>query len=229
MLALLALCVSYYIGRSSEKRIALTLVEPAMNETNDFSTDRIRLLQDKVARAIEAAQGTGVSQLVSDTLHEAGELLATLVGSRRNRFSDSAGYIDCTLDDEACEPYGREVDVRIYYDWQDYDAADEPFPVWGADIAEVEVRAVRYFDRAGETQAIGRHHDDVAWELVEKDRESLIERCTDDGCRRAVGVSHPLYSPSSLTTAAPASTDGARRMAPSARARASSESQHKFG
>jgi len=197
-----------------------------MSDPKGFSIERIQALQTKLSLAIDSV-GTEVSNIVAEALGESHDLLASLLGAVTNGSARYDGFIDHTFVDEAYEPHGREVDVRIFYDWQDYDADDEPSPVWGADIADIAVRQVRYLDQDGNVQEMGRHHEDVAWDLLEQQRDFLTELCTDDGCHNDVGIAHPLHSPCPIPMAA-SEPDG-RRMAPSARNRVSIESQQKLG
>jgi hypothetical protein len=142
-----------------------------------------------------------------------------MVGGRR------AGAIEYTLEDDECPPSGRQIDVRVYYGWEDYNPADEPYAVWGARIEGVEVLAIRYLDEAGDAVDLAMHHQQLALDLLEQQREQVTEACTDDGVRRGVGEAHPLHQAAS----SPATSAANRRMAPSQRTRDARQQRRKFG
>jgi hypothetical protein len=119
------------------------------------------------------------------------------------------------------------VDVRVYYGWDDYNPADEPFPVWGARIVHVEVLAVRYLDQDGDAVDLGIHHRQLAMELLEGQRDEVTEACTDDGVRRGVGEAHPLHRPSPAVGSV--TGENMRRMAPSERTRQAPQERRRMG
>lgn len=127
------------------------------------------------------------------------------------------GSIEYTFEDEEYEPFGRAIDVRIYYRWSNYNPADDPWPMWGATIEDWEVLAVRYFDNAGNEVPEADHFTDVAWHLLNKNYEQVTEACTEDGYRRGAGNAPITYAPGRLRSkvVAPAKPDFGPRMVPS--------------
>jgi hypothetical protein len=187
---------------------------------NEYSLERIEKLCQQIEAAWEAARRSGQDTATLDALESSLTQLRRLTApAAKDTTSRHAAYLDYTFDDEDCPPYGRQLEVRIHYDWSDYDRADEPFSVWGAQVADVEVLAVRYFDQNGDAVEVDAHHADVAWLLLERNREQVTEACTADGCRRGVGAAHPLYAPPARRAAASSAALPAPRMAPSQRTR----------
>ena len=192
-----------------------------MSREVTFSIEKIAEVQDKVLQALERAIQNGLDPTTFDALQATSALLNSLIGPvTAGPEVPYRGWIDYTFDDDECLPYGRQVDVRIFYGWDDYNPADEPFPIWGARIEEVEMRAVRYYDQGGNVIELSLHHRDLAWDLLAREREMVIQACTDDGCRRSVGTAHPLYTPARAQSPVGASV---RRMAPSERLRGPQE------
>ncbi len=197
---------------------------------SEFCLEQVERICQQIEAAWEAARRSGQDPATLDALGSSLARLRSLTapaskpGGSRHR-----AHLDYTFDDEDCQPYGRQVDVRIYYEWYDYDRADEPSAIWGAQVEDVEVLAVRYFDQQGDVVGVEGHHSDVAWMLVEKDRQRVTEACTADGCRRGVGAAHPLYSPPVQRSSAPSASHDAPRMAPSQRTRESQRDRRRFG
>lgn len=159
-------------------------------------------------------------------------LLETLVRSpSHERASKYAGSIEYTFADEQYEPFGREVDVRVYYAWYDYDPADEPSPVWGASIEDLEVLAVRHFDKHGNAVNLDEHCLDIAWHLLNQDHELVKEACTEDGYHSQAGKVPFTYSPlhSSAQVSAPAPPSFTARMAPSVPTRKAGKDRRQLG
>lgn len=142
-----------------------------------------------------------------------------------------AGSICWTFEDDQYEPNGREIEVIVYYDWDDYSAGDGVTPSSGgcAQIADIEVIAVRYFDEQGEAIDSDQHHQDDAWKAVERNRELLEERCTDAGHRENVGQTTPLRFPGSIADPPTDPQTPGWRMAPSARERSARTRKSKQG
>lgn len=188
---------------------------------------RIGMVRDQVRSAL--AEATGAKS--RDALRASLELLDALAGPPRvDRSSKYAGSIDYTFEDEQFEPFGREVDVRVHYDWYDYDSADEPSPVWGAAIADLEVRAVRHFDEDGNEVDADQHDLDVAWSLLNLQYEQVTDACTEDGYHRGVGKAPSTYAPPrSSTTAGAVATSFSDRMAPSIATRAGKQDRRQLG
>lgn len=196
-----------------------------MSREVTFSIEKITEVQEKVLRALELAIQNGLDPTTFDALQATSALLNSIVGSATTTAkSHFRGSIDYTFDDDECLPYGRQVDVRIFYSWEDYNAADEPFPIWGARIEEVETRALRYYDQTGNVIELSLYLRDLAWTLLAKDREAVVQACTDDGCLRGVGAAHPLYIPARARPPCPPSV---RRMAPSERVRETQQEQRR--
>jgi hypothetical protein len=182
-----------------------------MPDESEFSREQIERICRQIEAAWEAARQSGQDAATLDALASSLTRLRGLTAPTAQRGKPRhQAYMDQTFDDEDCPPFGRQIDVRVYYEWHDYDRADEPSPIWGAQIQDVEVLAVRYFDQNGDVIGVADHHADLAWMLVEKNHERVTEACTADGYRRGLGAAHPLYWP-----------DPAPRMAPSQRTRES--------
>ena len=132
-----------------------------------------------------------------------------------------AGVIRWTFEDDQYEPNGREIEVLIYYDWDDYSAGDGVTPSCGgcAQIADIEILAVRYFDEHGNVIGEQQHHLDVAWDAVESNRELLEEMCSDAGHRDDAGRTAPVRFPGTSGIESPDSNESTWRMTPSARSR----------
>jgi len=145
--------------------------------------------------------------------------------------SSHAGSIDYTFDDEAYEPHGRQVEVRVFYRWEDYNQQDQTPATWGAAIEGLEVLTVRYFDEDGEEVTPREHHQDLAWDMLEQHREQVSEACTEDGYRCGLGVAPPSYVPSSgaAETGASRNAGFAVRMAPSEPTRQAQQSRRRWG
>jgi hypothetical protein len=149
--------------------------------------------------------------------------------SSRNPLRHYAGTADFTFHDEECAPYGREIDVRIHYSWSDYNRTDQPSSHWGANVKEVELVAVRYFDQHGDVTTLGAHHRDLAQDLLSAHDQRLHEVCTDDGCRKGVGEYPVWYIPSKVSAVEPTATAIPARMAPSQSTRAAEETRRRLG
>lgn len=112
-----------------------------------------------------------------------------------------AGSVEHVFEDEDYAPHGRIFELRVYYDWTDYDPADGPHGEWGPTIEAAEVIAVHYFDEAG-NEVLASDHDDVdAWDLIEADYERVLDACREDGYRTGAGESPPWYHPASRVAA----------------------------
>ena len=133
------------------------------------------------------------------------------------------------LDDESYKPYGRQFDIRVFYDWVDYSPGDSTTPAYGgfAEVADVQLIAVRYFDKQGNYTEAGEYNDDEVWQLVEAQRAEIEDACTQAANREGVGIANPLYSLRSAST--PADATGAARMAASARSLSANEKERKLG
>jgi hypothetical protein len=166
------------------------------------------------------------------------QVLQSLVESTvPDRSSQHAGSIEYTFEDEGYEPYGRAVDVRVYYRWNDYNTADDPRPVWGAVVEDLDVLAVRYFDESGNEIPAAEHASDLAWQLLDKSYQQVTEACTEDGYRRGAGAAPLTYAPGNTSakgqTSAPdassPSADFASRMARSVSTRIGRRNRKQLG
>jgi len=144
-----------------------------------------------------------------------------------------AGSIRWTFEDDGYEPNGREIEVLIHYDWDDYSAGDSITPSSGgcAQIADLEVIAVRYFDDRGEVIDHDRHCLEAAWNAVEQNREQLEESCTDAGPNDGAGRTDPIRFSGMLAmqTSGQDQQGSPWRMTPSSRQRASKVRDLKHG
>src|SRR5687767_2311020 len=106
-----------------------------MSRDIHLSAKRVEELREQVERALQSVLNSGGDQKVIEALRSSLEML-DMVADSTEAFQPPRhrGSIDYTLEDDACPPYGRQVQVRVYYDWDDYNPADEPFPIWGARI-----------------------------------------------------------------------------------------------
>jgi hypothetical protein len=196
--------------------------------SNKLDSSRIDQARKKVCAALTEAN----NDATRDALHASLEILDTLAEMpHAQRSSKYAGSIDYTFEDEQYEPFGREIDVRVYYCWYDYDSADEPSPVWGATIEDIEVLAVRNFDKDGNEVLSSEHHLDLAWLLLNRQYEEVTEACTEDGYHRGAGEAPVTYTPqrSSSDAASPAQTNFAGRMARSLPTRRAEQERRHLG
>lgn len=180
--------------------------------SSKLDSTRIDLARKKVYAALAAV----TNEATRDALNASLEILDALAESpRAQRSSKYAGSIDYTFEDERYEPFGREIDVRVYYCWYDYDPADEPSPVWGATIEDIEVLAVRNYDKDGNEVLSSEHQLDLAWLLLNRQYEEVMEACTEDGYHRGAGESPITYTPqrTSSDSVSAAQTNFAGRMA----------------
>ena len=136
-----------------------------------------------------------------------------------------------TFEDEYYEPHGRLIDIRIDYDWIDYDPADEPFVSWGPTIADVNVLAVRYLDEDGNEVSAPAHYKELAWELLNKHHEQMLEACTEHGYQHGVGRTPATYSRQRAPSALASIGERAfvPRLAPSEPTRASQQNRRQLG
>ena len=185
-----------------------------MNGEPTMQPAKIRAARQKVTEALAA--GGGDPQAI-EALQASLEVLTSLAGNQPEVVRSSAiPSISYTF--EEVDGLGRrEFDVRIYYGWTDYDPADEPSPIWGAHIEDVEVVAVRYFDRDGEQVDWQTHAGVMAWDQLELEHHRVLSACTNDGALRGLGRVHPLFVPEPARPALQA--DSSLRMAPSVRTR----------
>jgi hypothetical protein len=103
----------------------------------------------------------------------------------QRRAANHSGCIDWLLEDEACEPYGWEIRVRVYYDWVKRSAGDHVTPAFGgyAEIADIDVLSVRYFNARHDAVSASQNHRDQAWSLIAKDASRIEDICTEAGRR----------------------------------------------
>ena len=86
---------------------------------------------------------------IADTLRECIQVLDALNSSfdaeHAGRHHDD--YVTWTIEDESYAPGGRELDLRLYYDWEDYSPGDHVTPHSGGygSLEDIEVVAVRHF------------------------------------------------------------------------------------
>lgn len=191
-----------------------------MSETAALTSLDIQTLQRHVELAIELAESGGDRGELLESLREAREMLSAIAASRpATGATRHDGSIQYTLEDESCEPYGRELDVRVYFDWDDYSSQDAPSTAWGARVSEIEVLAVRYFDQQGNSITVDEHHLEAAWELLERDRELVEQLCAE--------AADSQYITFDARRSAPAAV--ALRMAPSQRDRRATSARRKHG
>jgi hypothetical protein len=172
---------------------------------------------EEVLQQVRSALNSGAEEDSRAALLACLQILASL-GEVRQPVQSSKydGSIEYTFEDESYEPFGRAVDVRIHYRWCNYNPADNPRPLWGATIEDLEVLAIRYFDNAGNEVHSTEHPLDVAWHLLHKCYQQVTEACTEDGYRRGAGSAPPTYAPGRRVNAAsPSLADIGTRMAPS--------------
>ncbi|MEQ8789697.1 MAG: hypothetical protein RIC55_25610 [Pirellulaceae bacterium] len=201
---------------------------------SDSDTAALERARQQLQAALSATTGEAARRALADSLRvldtalDASPTSSDMLTSRDAGDSFS-GSIDYTFDDEAYQPHGRQVEVRVFYRWEDYNRNDPPLSAWGASIEQVEVLAVRYFDEDGHEVSPREHHDDLAWDLLEAQREQVTELCTEDGYHRSVGVAAPSYTPPSGRTGAAVAGDFAIRLAPSQSTRTSQEGERRWG
>ncbi len=197
-----------------------------MNSKIELS--QIELTREQVRRALPHATDKKMREALSASMQI---LDALLVAPKVDRSSKYAGSIHYTFEDEPYEPFGREVDVRVYYSWYDYDAADEPSPVWGATVDDLEVLAVRHFDKDGNELDQAEHDLDIAWHFLNNQHEEVTEACTEDRCHNGAGTAPIANTPirSSFKVAAEAAPSPAPRMAPSSTTRKAQQDRRELG
>jgi hypothetical protein len=200
----------------------------AMSHMNpdSISLDRLRA---QLHRASCIAEQSSVPAELIEAIRAADALCSELVNSASTPARRFQGHLDYTFDDESYQPNGRQVDVRVYFNWNDYDPADGPVAEWGAVIESVEVLAVRNFDHLGNAVDSHSHLQDVARELLEQNEEVVREACTQEGVRLGIGRSHPFYRPAYQRPPQVGIHVAPSRMAPSARTRQPSSSLRKLG
>ena len=143
---------------------------------------------DEVRSRLRAALELVDNDQVRETLAATLQLLDDASDARPiDRSSPHAGSVVYAFEDENYEPFGREIDIQIDYDWDDYDQADEPFASWGPTIVNVSVLAVRYLDENGNEVPANVHYAELAGDLLNKHHEQLLEACTEHGYQQGVG------------------------------------------
>ena len=115
-----------------------------------------------------------------------------------------AGCLEYVLEDEDFAPYGRNLELRVHYSWNDFDPTDDPHAPWGPTIEAVDVVAVNHFDADGNEVPANNSEvtNQTAWELVEADAERVLEACREDGYRTGAGESPAWYYPAKQTASA---------------------------
>jgi hypothetical protein len=187
-----------------------------MNGEPGMQPAKIQEAREKVVAAIEAAEGADPQLL--EALQASLSVLNDLAAEKQARRSPLTPSIEYTLEDDDAAGR-REFDVRVFYGWTDYDPVDEPNPIWGAHVEDVQLVAVRHYDREGNLVDWQTHAGITAWDRLEQEHDRVLEACTNDGALRGLGRVHPLFTPVP-SRATPADTGSALRMAPSARVRA---------
>jgi hypothetical protein len=187
-------------------------------------------IDDLVSRAraaVASAETDGPDASTREALRHCVQWLENSRATKRKPAAAYSGFIDYTIDDEEFGTHFRQFDMRIYYSWEDYDRDDEPGVIWGANVERCEVRAVHYFDEAGNELSTSEYHLDEALKLMEERHQLVTDACTEDGYRNGAGECHPLYSlPTSST---PPANKVAPRMAPSSRTRQTPEDRRNLG
>jgi hypothetical protein len=190
--------------------------------------DQLQRLSAQLHRASSLAERTNAAPELRAELNAREKLCGELLGSPPTRAPLCQGYLNYTLDDESYQPHGRQLDVRLGFNWNDYDPHDDPGATWGAVIESVEVLAVRYFDYQGNVVNSHDHLQGVARQLWERNEDEIREACTQEGVRLGIGRAHPFYRPAfnRMSATNPA---GSPRMAPSARTRQAAPVVGKLG
>jgi hypothetical protein len=207
-------------------------MDPAKKSDPDARTEA-QLVCRQVRQALEEATEAAVPPAVIAALHASEALCARLSSESQSPGASAPqhGALDYELQDESYPPFGRQIDVRLYFHWNDYDPADEPRPIWGAVIDDVEVLAVRYFDAEGNVVEERDHLATVARDLLNEDWDAAVDACTEAGERTGMGTSHPLYRSATPQhrVAASVRSPGVPRMAPSARSLRMPRDRRKLG
>ena len=195
-----------------------------MNKDRHFPNDQIQSVISQVTAALSKAEDQDTRNALQSSLI----ILDSIVDEPPSP-RPFVEHIDYTIEDEECKPNGRELDVRVFYTWDDYDGTNELPTRWGASIEDIEVVAVRYFDRDGGQTTLREHHAALAWDLI--DDEVVREQCTRDGYQRGIGKAPSTYCPGSLSiTPQPETSSKAEfRMAPSVSTRESQAKSRKHG
>ncbi len=203
-----------------------------MNQQSRFPSELLGDLIDQLDEAIHLCQVTD-----PNALHQALEALIrsrevaqaladhTPVEPRKRR--EYRGNIDWTFQDETG---GREILARVYYDWEDYSPGDHDTPSYGgfAQVADIEIREIRYY--SGEGKPISREEYDrnLVWELAEQCWAALEDACTEAGYRSDAGQPDPLYFPATTAPSRSVRSEGLR-MAASARRRSRDKRSREVG
>ena len=106
-----------------------------MNSKIELS--QVELTREQVRLALTHAADKKMREALTASMQILDSLLVDPKADPSTKYDGSIHY---TFEDEQYEPFGREVDVRVYYSWHDYDSADEPSPVWGATVDDLEYR-----------------------------------------------------------------------------------------
>lgn len=222
-------------------RNCLAISELAMKEGCSPS-DALRQLIGQLEQSMKAVQSAGsLEKWVAardsslDVIRTSRDLALSLLKElESNQIRPEAyaaqkgysGFINQTFSDDSGT---LEIDVLVYYEWVDYSPGDRVTPGYGgfAEIADIKVVQVRYCNEQGDLIPLEQFHQDLVWQLADRQWSGLEEACTEAGNRAGAGRSHPLHF--SGSSGIPAQPSDEWRMAPSARDRAHESRKRKLG
>ena len=123
---------------------------------------------------------------------------------------------------------GQSIKVRVFYNWTDYNRADEPNPLWGATVEDLQVIGVSNIDRNGDSAPLHSYFLDAAWNRMQEEMELIRGRCTEDGYHRGLGEAPFSYRPYG-TPAPTSSQEFASRMVSSMPTRTYEDREQRSG
>lgn len=175
-------------------------------------------------KAMREAIAVAEDDLTREALRKGLEVLETLAAERADPASRYDGYIETTIEDDV----GRSIDVRVFYDWSDYDPRDEPHAEWGAVVGEIQILGLSHVDCSGNEVTLSEHALEVVYRRMQEEHGIFYDRCTEDGYRRGLGEAPFFYSPYTAPTDR-SSPEFSSRMAGSLPTRLQSESRRQSG
>lgn len=182
----------------------------------DLSSHEASLAAKGMRQLIEKESNPEIKSALNKVL----AVVANAAGVSESRAEKHAGYIDWTLQDESFEPSGRDFEVRVFFDWVDRGIGDSVTPSFGgyAEIADIEIIGVRYYDAHENLISAAQHHVEAAWQLLANDSGRIEDACTQAG--KSAGVDS-LYQATSQTSI--------QRLAPSVRQRSAEDQRRAMG
>ena len=146
----------------------------------DLSDKEAAMVSRSLRQLVEDAAPNSDERAALEKMRAA---VAEDIDAVERRLERYAGHIEWTLEDEAYEPHGRQFDIRVYYDWVDFDPGDQTTPPSGghAEIAAIEVLRVSYFNARGEVIPAADHELEAAWDLLARYSGPIESACSDDG------------------------------------------------